>query len=470
MGVYERAVRLTCVNPFAHPPVRPTVTVPTISTTASGFRATGKRLLIRFWAVALLVIVGFSATVVNVAINGPSFSPYDEWVYYDYITKVPTEGFVRQGEAIGGPALEAMACSGDTFGPRGEPCTGPNGTYDRPSLYPQQGLTTADLYTPAYFAPTWAIAKVIQFATGMSLLTAARLVGSLWLVAGLIMLYLLCREFRLSKILTLGLGLGIIGQVWAHYAFSYISTDAPSLVVGSTIAFLGARFVKTGRCAGWLVAASIAGTLLKVTNIFAVGLVVVMLVIYAIVRRRAQMDAAIPSSRKMIKWAVIAAGASALAQLIWLVIRRATRVGDGPDQGVSADVTLHGLAANVFTFFFPRDGINGTSLPPVLYTAPFVIIVIAGIFGWFMNTRGWNLHRAWSIATAASFTLFAPLLALSMQLVLGTGAPVSPRYGEPLTPMSLVAVGMVVRNSLSEWLILAYGAGLSILALFCQIG
>ena len=203
---------------------------------ASGFRARGTRLFLRFWAVALLVIVGFSATAINVAVNGPSFSPYDEWVYYDYITKVPTEGFVRQGEAIGAPALEAMACDGDTFGPRGEPCTGPNGTYDRPSLYPQQGLTTADLYTPAYFAPTWAAAKVIQFATGMSLLTAARLVGSLWLVAGLIMLYLLCREFKLSKVLTLGLGLGVIGQIWAHYAFSYISTDAPSLVAGSTIA------------------------------------------------------------------------------------------------------------------------------------------------------------------------------------------------------------------------------------------
>lgn len=470
MGAYGRAVMLASVNSFPHPPVRPTVTVPTSSTTASGFRARGTRLFLRFWAVALLVIVGFSATAINVAVNGPSFSPYDEWVYYDYITKVPTEGFVRQGEAIGAPALEAMACDGDTFGPRGEPCTGPNGTYDRPSLYPQQGLTTADLYTPAYFAPTWAAAKVIQFATGMSLLTAARLVGSLWLVAGLIMLYLLCREFKLSKVLTLGLGLGVIGQIWAHYAFSYISTDAPSLVAGSTIAFLGARFVKTGRYAGWLVAASIAGTLLKVTNIFAVGVVVVTLVIYAIVRRRAQIDADIPSSRKMITWAVIAAGSSALAQLVWLVIRRATRVGNGPDQGVSADVTLHGLAANVFTFFFPRDGISGTSPLPILYTAPFVIIVIAGIFGWFINTRGWSLDRAWSIATAAAFTLFAPLLAVTMQIVLGTGAPVSPRYGEPLAPMSLVAVGMVVRNSLSEWLILAYGAVLSVLALFCQIG
>lgn len=470
MGAQWRAARLTCVNPFAHPPVRPTVTVPIISTTASGFRATGTRLFIRFWAVAILVVVGFSATVVNVAMNGPSFSPYDEWVYYDYITKVPTEGFVRQGEAIGAPALEAMACNGDSFGPRGEPCTGPNGTYDRPALYPQQGLTTADLYTPAYFAPTWAVAKVIQFATGVSLLTAARLVGSLWLVAGLIMLYLLCREFKLSKLLTLGLGLGLIGLVWTHYAFSYISTDAPSLVVGSTIALIGARFVKTGRYGGWLVAASVAGTLLKVTNIFALGAVVVMLVIYAIIRRGADIDGAIPRSRKMIKWAVIAAGSSALAQLIWLIIRRATRVGNGPNQGVSADVTLHSLAGDVFTFFFPRDGINGTSALPILFTAPFVVLVIAGIFGWFINSRGWTLNRAWSIATAASFTLFGPLLALSMQVVLGTGAPVSPRYGEPLAPLSLVAVGMLVRNSLTEWLILANGAALSILALSCQIG
>jgi hypothetical protein len=446
------------------------VTVPTHSTTARSLRHTSTQLFIRLWAVALLVVVGFTATVVNVAINGPTFSPYDEWVYYDYITKVPTEGFVRQGEAIGAPALEAMACNGDTFGPRGEPCRGPKGTYDRPALYPQQGLTTADLYTPAYFAPTWAVAKVIQFATGVSLLTAARLVGSLWLVAGLIMLYLLCREFKLSKRLTLGLGLGLIGLIWTHYAFSYISTDAPSLVVGSTIALLAARFVKTGRYGGWLVAASVAGTLIKVTNIFAVGVVVVMLVAYAIIRRRDPIEDSIPRSRKMIRWAVIAAGSAALSQLVWLVIRRITRVGNGPDQGVSANINLHGLVANVFTFFFPRDGINGTSEIPILLTGPFVILIMVGIFGWFVNTRGWTLNRAWSIATAASFTVFGPLLAVSMQLVLGTGAPVSPRYGEPLAPMSLVAVGMVVRNSLTEWLILAYGAALSIFALLCQIG
>ncbi|MBK4346467.1 hypothetical protein [Lacisediminihabitans changchengi] len=419
---------------------------------------------------ALLVIVGFSATLTNVDKNGPTFSPYDEWVYYDYITKVPTEGFVRQGETIGEAGLEAMACNGDTFGPRGEPCTGPTGTYDTPSVYPQQGLTTADLYTPAYFAPTWAVAKVIQFVTGVSLLTAARAVGSLWLVAGLIMLYLLCREFKLSKRLTLGLGLGVIGLVSTHYAFSYISTDAPSLVAGATVAFLGARFVKSGRFGGWLVAASVIGTLLKVTNIFAVGLVVIMLVIYAIVRRRAPVNDSIPRSRTMIKWALIAAVSSAVAQGIWLLIRRATRVGDGPDQGLSGNVTPHGLAANVFVFFFPRDGISGVSPIPTLLTAPFIVLVMVGIFGWFISTRGWTLNRAWAIATAVAFTVFAPLLALSMQVVLGTGAPVSPRYGQPLAPMSVVAVGMLVRNNLSEWLILAYGAGLSVLALFCQIG
>lgn len=437
---------------------------------ARGVRVTSLRFLSRFWAVALLVLMGFSATVVNVAVNSPSFSPYDEWVYYDYITKVPTQGFVRQGEAIGEQALEAMACSGDTFGPRGQPCTGPNGSYDKPALYPQRGLTTADLYTPAYFAPTWAASKAIQVVTGISLLTAARLVGSLWLVAGLIMVYLLCREFRLSRKLTLGLGLGLVGLISTHYAFSYISTDAPSLVVGATVALLGARFVKTGRLGGWLVAAAVIGTLLKVTNIFSIGLVVVMLLIYAFVRRRTTLDAFIPRSRKMVFWALVAAGSSVLAQLVWLVIRRATRVGDGPDQGVSADVTIRGLFANLFVFFFPRTGADGLSPLPVLVTTPFIVLIMVGIFGWFINTRGWGLARAWSIATAVSFTVFAPLLALTMQFVLGTGAPVSPRYGEPLAPMSLVAIGTMVRNSLTEWLILAYGAALSILALLCRIG
>ncbi|MBC7590377.1 MAG: hypothetical protein H7226_04945 [Salinibacterium sp.] len=426
--------------------------LPRLTRTAVG------RWFCKFWALVVLVLVGMAVCLVNTAENPTHFSPYDEWVYYDYVTKVPTQLFVRQGEVIGEPALEAMACDGDAFGPRGEPCTGPKGVYNEPNLYPQGGLTSADPYTPAYFVITWAAGKVIEFVSGATFLTSARATGALWMGSGLIMLFLLFRQFRLRNIVALGLGLAYVGI--GHFAFSYISTDAPSLLVGSTLAWLAVRFMRTGRGGGWLIAASMVGTWFKVTNLLAVGLVALTFVIYALMRGKATAIDGIPRSRRLVVYAALMAVAGVVAELAWLGFRALERVGPSPDQGISAPLSLRGLASGVFVFFFPREGAGGLSSNAILLTAPIITLFMVGIFGWFLSARGSNLNRAWSIAAAVSATLFAPLLTIAFQILLGTAAPVSPRYSAALAPIYLVGIGMIIRNPVGAWLILAYGAGL----------
>lgn len=418
----------------------------------------------RFWVTVILVAVALAVCVANVAQHSDRFSPYDEWVYFDYLTKVPTQLFVRQGEEIGEPALEAMACYGDTFGPRGEPCTGPDGEYDEPELYPQAGLTTADIYTPLYFSVTWVAAKALELVTGKEFLTAARAVGALWLAGGLIVLVQLMKQFRLRPVAMLGLGLTYIGLISTHYANTYISTDAPGLLVGSTIALLGVRFARTGRGAVWLVAASAIAVWLKTTNIFAVGLIVVALLLYSVMRWRGKVEAAGPSIRKMLLTTLAMTVAALAAQVLWLVIRSATQVGEGPDQGVSGQITLPGVISNIFVFTLPRVGIDVTSAGPTLLNAPSTLLLIAGIFGWFASSRGWDLDRAMSMAVVVSATLFAPVLAIGLQLLNGETSPVTPRYAAPLFPMFLVAIGMLLRNSIAQWTVLAYGVFLAVAA------
>lgn len=421
----------------------------------------------RRWAVAIvLVILGVAVVISTVSRHDESFSPLDEWVYYDYVQKFPTQGFVHVGEQIGEPALQAMACEGDAFGPRGEPCTGKNGVYDEPELYPQQGLTSADAYTPAYFGITWVGAQMVSFVSGADLLTSARYTGALWIAFGLIMLVLLMREFRVPRVLQLGLGLATISNISTYYAFTYITTDAPAMAMGSAVALFGVRFAKTGRGAWWLVGASAIAVLFKFAFIFIIGLVAIALVIQAIVglRRADPWRGGPVSPARLIAVPVVAAIAAFAVEAAWLIIRSATAVGPGPDQGVSSQITVYSLVRSLFIFLAPPPITDASGFVQfALY--PMSILLMVGVVGWFLTQRGWGIDRTWSMATILSATVFAPLLLIGLQLLLNSTAPIEQRYSLALMPMFLVALASVIRNSFAQWLVLAYGVALVSLTL-----
>ncbi|GGK95372.1 hypothetical protein GCM10007382_14500 [Salinibacterium xinjiangense] len=425
----------------------------------------GPRQWISKWAVAIvLVVVGAAVSISNLSQHDEVFSAFDEWVYYDYVVKFPTQGFVHQGEEIGEPALQAMACTGDLYGPRGEPCTGEDGIYDEPELYPQQGLTSADIYSPLYFGITWAGAQVVMLFSGLNLLDAARATGVLWLGAGLILLVLLFREFKVPALLQLGLGLATIGLGTSHYAFTYITTDAPALASGAAVAVLGYKFARTGRFGGWLIATAVMVTLLKVAFLLIVALVAIALVLHALIKLKAGASfrgGPAPSPAILMSIPLVALGSSALAELIWLTFRSISSVGPSPDQGLASTLSIIGVLSAAFVFLVARDGINNTSSMAEIVTAPYYLLVITGVLGWFLTARGSGIFRLWSIATAVITVVAAPLMLVGMQLALHTIAPISPRYALVLAPMLLVAVAAVVRNSVSVWIILVYGVALS---------
>ena len=128
----------------------------------------------------LFASVGFvSANVVQ----QKQISPFDEYVYLDYLSKVPTQGFVRSGEETGDLARQEISCRGvQTYGLYGTSCD--IGAASPDETFPYSGQTGADIYTPAYFAVTWVLAQPLVW-TGVSLLDAGRLVGAVWLFLGI---------------------------------------------------------------------------------------------------------------------------------------------------------------------------------------------------------------------------------------------------------------------------------------------
>jgi hypothetical protein len=412
----------------------------------------------RAWVPVVLVAVALGMTVTVTLNHSHQLSAYDEWVYYDYATKIPTQGIVHQGELIGEPALEVMSCFGDPYGPRGEPCTGPNGHYTESGLYPNGGKTTADLYTPIYFDFTWAAGKAIQLVTGLDFLVAARLTGFFWLAGGLITFYAVGRLLRIPKLVLLGLGLIAMGTLPSVFAFTYITTDAPSFLAGSIVLYLGIRFVRGTVSGWWLIPVAALVVLIKITNIFAVGLVALYMLIYAIMKwkHRSSIGEGAPSPPRIVLVTVLYVVVSVAAEIGWLLIRAAISVGPGPNQGVSAPMSIRGVAAQFTTFL----GLNGTRTVDGLLMFPYGILVIAGVFGFLLNAKGSGSTRALSIATATSMTFFPPLLLVAMGVALGSSFPVSTRYAAPLMPAILIAISYILKNKMAVYLLVGYGATL----------
>jgi hypothetical protein len=418
------------------------------------------------WVPIILVVVAAVSGGIVTANHSDQLAPFDEWVYYDYVIKFPEQGIVRTGEYIGHDALEAMACDGDSFGPRGEPC---NNVLDIHANYPQEGKTSADLYTPLYFAITWTLGKAVQFATGAEFLTAARATGIFWLIGGLLVFYKLLELLKVKRVVSLGLGLAIIGAPTTFWANTYISTDAPVFLIGSALLLAGVGAVLRRTSPWWLVPIAIVGILFKVTTVLALGLVALLIVLFVIASRK--------TLERMRTIHLLAATTSAVvgalvAEVSWLVIRSGLAVGPGPDQGLATDFFWRDIVGQLSLFLNPGalgGGYDPLLRLPAILGQPLVLLTVAGVVGWACMKHSSALDRSLAIATVVAATVFAPMLAVSMYFVLGDVFPVIARYAITLLPAFFVATAAIVKNIAAQWIVVAYGGILVITVTTCAV-
>ena len=418
------------------------------------------------WVPIILVLVACVSGGIVTANHSNQFSPLDEWVYFDYTVKIPTQGIVRQGEAIGHEALVGMACNGDSFGPRGEPC---DDVQDISASYPQGGKTSADIYTPVYFAITWALGKTIQFFTGAEFLTAARATGILWLAGGLLVFYKLLELMKVRRLITLGLGLGIVGAPTTFWSNTFISTDAPAFLVGATLLWAGVSAIKGRSSPWWLVPIAVVGILLKVTTILALGLIALTIVLFVIFAKQESDRAA---KRQLLLSMGVAVATAGVVQVAWLLIRAHISLGAGPDQGLAQPLVWRDIAGMLALFIYPGP-LSGNYDPllriPQIVSAPLVLITIAGIVAFACAKLVTALDKSLAFSILLASTVFAPLLALGMYLLLGDVFPVAERYAIPLLAAYFMAAALMIKNRVAEWTIVGYGAFLVVFVTACSI-
>lgn len=396
----------------------------------------------------LLVGLAFAFTAVH-AHEHEQFSPFDEYVYYDYLAKVPTEGFVHGGEEVGSDARNELSCRGVlNYGTFGEGCD--IGTHERDSLYPYGGGTGADIYAPPYFVVTWVLAQPFTL-FGSDLVDAARWVGGIWLAGGLSLTYALMRALRISSAAALGVSATLLGLPAVYWATQYISTDAPTLAVGAAIG-LAALATARGRVGPWLLPlASVGAVLFKVQNLGAVVLAALAVLIWLVAsapreRRWSQLR------RGPAVGAVLAVIAAVSAQVGWLVVRRLTAVDTPANVDTSmTPLTFASIVAESMKFL---RSIGETGLPvgtwATLWAGLFGLAAIGGVVAAILDRQ--HAER-WSvgISTAVTGLAFGPALALATAVLVGHYIPLPQRYGIVLLcAVALCVAWMFDRGTVSR--------------------
>lgn len=416
----------------------------------------------------LICLLLIAASVVVGLVQVPkhnSVSPIDEYVYIDYLAKVPTQLVVARGEATGEYARKYLACHGNRMVTT-YPADMCNATKTESNDYPMAGRTSADIYTPFYFATTWVAAQPLVWA-GLDLVDAGRLVGSLWLALGAVGMFAALRRLGVTSLAAFGVALMVVGSLPAYWSNTYISTDATSLAAGAWLLYVGVRVSRGEIRVGWFVLVSVLASVFKLQNFLAV---VTMGLVLLVVAWRERTTSADGWRLKLRAWfadkrtlgVAAAVVLSGLCQVIWYFIRSAIAVGEPVDQGISQQFSLVDLAREMFKFL--PNLANGATQPEALGGAAIgiagvgALAVVGGVVGLAAAAPSRSLGRTLAVSILLCASVGAVALALASVVMFGQYVDLVPRYGMSLFPACLACAALLFRDFPgSKWLWIVAG-------------
>lgn len=403
----------------------------------------------RFWerAVAVLLMV---ASAVLVGVHVPkhiAVSPIDEYMYIDYVAKVSSQGVVRTGEGVSEFARAYLACHNvRNVGGWPETHCNPQSIAD-PNGFPNRGITSADIYTPAYFAITRVLAQPFVMA-GVDLVSAARLTGMFWLALAAVALFFALRRLLIPMMLSASLSLLMVGSSAAFWSNTFISTDAPAMAAGAVALLLALRASEHRSAVWWLAGVTVVAALLKLQLLlpFAAVAVFFMLQRLSAVRGRPRPLATFFKDR-LVLITVGGVLAAVVAQLAWMVVRSAIAVGDAGALVASASFTPSALADELFRFIpalaegalDPASTGGGAIIPVGVLT----LLVSGGLIGLWGSSRGLSTESNLAASTILVATVSAPVLAVVSAVLTGQYIALVPRYGLSLLPFALACAGLL---------------------------
>ena len=420
-----------------------------------------------YWVPISLLSISITYLTIVTLSHTLATSPIDEWVYIDYLVKIPSQGIVRKGEIVDPFVLNLLSCHGTSpFGPIGTLC----GQAPVLADFPNTGISTADPYTPLYFYSAFGVGELVHFTTGLPELTGWRLSGVLWFSGSIIFFWLLLRKWAVSNLTIFVFGLLLLASPFVWWTYTYVSTDSSSLFFGALLLFTATKYLRKELSGYWFVTISVIASLFKIINLIAVGVAAAYLVIDAIwkfaQRRIEDKSVNTPSTSKALVYQGItgplALALGALAQWGWLRLNSLMAASTlSANQGASHPFGIEEIFIQL-TSFLPGSITSGAVdqyIPGFVY-APLSWLTVVSVIAAILVTSKNEKHFSLVIAIAASSFFAAPMLAIMLTLVTNSYFQLPARYGASLIPGMLLLGGLVVKTKWPLWVFMAYSISL----------
>jgi hypothetical protein len=397
-------------------------------------------------------------------------SPVDELQHIDYLIRGSRGHIVRVGERVGQDAMREEACRGKDLQHPLPPCEAER---LRPEDFPGGGYSTASAHPPTYYVLTGIAAQGLRDVLGFeSIVTAARLLGAVWLAAGLLLTWALGRRYGLDWPALLGAVLLLASAPIVMHSSATVNPDATALAVGGAVFLAAAGVGRTMWATPVLVAVGVLAGLTKLTNLVAIGAAAIYLLVQVWWSWRDGERSSRYSWRGRIHWApvgisVLALGSGLVAAAAWVLLTYERALVDPAALPTSQMFAVTSLPVGqlLATFLAFVTPVRESFIVEPLRDAPLLVmfmqifdrLLIAGVLGtiWFSAARA--PLRALALGTGVTMVIAGPLFAIVIYVLEQAIVPPLPRYALALAPALVVVLAWAARRPPWSWFLLALG-------------
>jgi hypothetical protein len=409
----------------------------------------------RLVSVALVLFAAAAAIVVTAALRAPKLSPFDEATHADYAYQVVHGHVPAKGSTFAPEIRREAACH------KFAPASGVTGLPDCHAAdlplgkYPAGGQNYNYGHPPVYYLVTGALAAIgDKLSGGGNFITAARLVGVLWLFAGLLVLYLALRRFGVRWPIAASSAALLACCPPVFYQAATVTNDAAAPLAGALVMLVIARVV-IDKNPGWVVptllAFLVAGT--KILNALPFLLLAVALVLAGLLVRRSD-------PLLMRRYLAVAAGLLGAVVLVyagWAAFQSSRGlphwhnpvigISTKPILGSPVDDLLGSLFSdsNMLSSVYLPDPLGNTALDIwVRLLAPLGIAGAAILVG---LARTWSARWIAGLVAVVGLFTFPLAVELHVYVSLHMYMPnVVPRYGLAFAPMLIGCLGIAAEH------------------------
>jgi hypothetical protein len=395
------------------------------------------------------------------------FSALDEATHIDYVWDIAHGTLPAKGDKLSAWTLSEWSCRGqanlDNLPACGSPAPAKH--------FPGSGLQYNYGHTPLYYAVNAGIALALTAITPVGFFDASRIGSGLWLLAGLIMLYLALRHWRVRWSIALPATITVAALPVVLHAATITTNDAPAVLCGALAAYLLARAVKYGHYGYWLPAViTAAAAATKILNALPMLALAGFFLLVGIDRwRRSGWRAGWPALRLMLAY-VLPVG---LVYVGWRGLQSLRGVAHfvnpiaGVNTGRLVGTPIREWLSTEFDGFTLADNyyldpkVNSVYIP--IWMDVIVLLLTAASFVAVLMFRKGTPQRAagWALMIGC---LLVPFVVQLQTYVSSDGSRYFPlvttRYGMSLIPLAILCLALAVearRIRLLTWLTPAAG-------------